>query len=257
MKISEIIHTLAEPISSVMERYGKGNIDVNFPSRAMAYTIYLYNKKTITDNDITDKNNPFGLVDPSTNNLSSFNSLEEAVLAFNDIELNNEEFFDKYKSIAKANNLYRFDKEAMEKEKGNIIDMEDVEPSVDQYTVKNNNQEVLKTSNLEEANKMAELNAGSKVYNSRGVAVNAKQTSTKSDKIIPVDLKAGAKIVCNNLNLYYKLKDKRPGRSITGEYYLYDGKKVNDRYAICTKLGSDENPVYTVLGFINAKDIDA
>ena len=256
MKISEIIHILAEPIACVMKRYGKGNIDVNFPSKTMAYSIYLYNKKIITDQDITSKNNPFGIINPSTNKLMEFNSLEQSIIAYKESPAEDIEFLDKYNSIAKANNLFRFDKESLYAEPGNIIDIPDIAPSVDQYTVKTDNKEVLKTSNLEEANKMAELNAGSKVYNSRGVVINAKQTSTKSDKIVPVDLKAGSKIVCNNLNLYYNLKDKRPGRSISGDFYLYDGKKVNNRYAVCAKLGSEDKPVYSLIGFVNAKDIE-
>ena len=256
MKISEIIHILAEPIACVMKRYGKGNIDVNFPSKTMAYSIYLYNKKVITDQDITSKNNPFGIINPSTNKLMEFNSLEQSIIAYKESPAEDIEFLDKYNSIAKANNLFRFDKESLYAEPGNIIDIPDIAPSVDQYTVKTDNKEVLKTSNLEEANKMAELNAGSKVYNSRGVVINAKQTSTKSDKIVPVDLKAGSKIVCNNLNLYYNITDKNPGRSLTGDYYLYDGKKIKDRYAVCVKNGSNENPVYMKIGYVNAKDIE-
>lgn len=256
MKISELIHTLAEPIATVMKRYGKGNINVNFPSRAMAYAIYLYNKKTTIDQDITDKNNPFGLIDPSTGQFIEFNSLEEAIISFKESTSEDPTFEEKYPNIAKANNLYRFDKEALYAESGNIIDTPDVTPSVDQYTVKSGSgNEITRTSDLEEAEKMAQLNAGSKVYNSRGVVINAKQKA-ESDNIVKIDLRAGSKVICNNVNLYYNLTDKRPGRSINGEFYLYDGKKVRDRYSICIKNGSEEKPVYTMIGYINAKDID-
>lgn len=257
MKISELIHTLVEPINSVMKKYGKGNIPIDFPSRTIAYAIYLYNKKIIIDQDVTDKNNPFGITDPSTNQFIVFNSLEEAIISFKESKETNEEFEEKYKNIAKANNLFRFDKEVLESEPGNIIDTPDVEPSVDQYTVRGaDGKEVTKTSNLEEARSMAKISASAKIYNSRGVAIDAKQKSKESSSIVNTILKAGSKIVCNNLNLYYNITDKNPGRSLTGDYYLYDGKKIKDRYAVCVKNGSNENPVYMKIGYVNAKDIE-
>lgn len=256
MKISELIHILANPVSEVMKKYGKGNIPVDFPSRSMAFAIYLYNKKITIDQDITDRNNPFGLINPSTNQFIEFNSLEEAIISFKEAPIENEEFEEKYKGIAKANNLYRFDKEILESEPGNIIDIPDTEPSVDQYTVTDKTgKEVTKTSNIEEAKSMAKLSAGTKIYNSRGVAIDAKQKSTDSEHIVPIDLKAGSKIVCNGVNLYYKLNDKQPGRSITGDYYLYDGKKIKGRYAICTKMNKESSDFFRI-GFVNAKDIE-
>ena len=103
---------------------------------------------------------------------------------------------------------------------------------------------------------MAKISASAKIYNSRGVAIDAKQKSKESSSIVNTILKAGSKIVCNNLNLYYNLTDKNPGRSLTGDYYLYDGKKIKDRYAVCVKNGSNENPVYMKIGYVNAKDIE-
>lgn len=256
MKISEIIHTLADPLSEVMKIYGKGNIPVDFPSRTIAFSIYSYNKKTVTDNDILNKNNPFGFVDPSTGKSLEFNSIKDAIVFFKQSPLESEEFEEKYQGIAKANNLFRFDKDNLYSEPGNIVDVQDAEPSVDQYTVSDSSgKEVLKTSDLKEAKAMSELNIGSKVYNSRGIVMNGKE-KTESSAIKRVDIKAGSKIICNNLNLYYSVTDKRPGRSITGEYYIYDGKKIKNRYAVCVKNGSSENPVYMQIGYINAKDIE-
>lgn len=254
MKISELIHIMANPVSEVMKKYGKGNISVDFPSRCIAYAIYKYNKKITIDQDITDRNNPFGIIDPSTNQFIEFNSLQEAIISFKEAPIENEEFEEKYKGIAKANNLYRFDKEILESEPGNIIDTPDTEPSVDQYTVTDKTgKEVTKTSSIEEAKAMAKLSAGTKIFNSRGIAIDAKQKSPDSKNIVPIDLKAGSKIVCNGVNLYYKINDRTPGRSITGDYYLYDGKKVKDRYAVCTKVGGEQG--FFLIGFVNAKDI--
>ena len=56
--------------------------------------------------------------------------------------------------------------------------------------------------------------------------------------------------------MYYKVNDKRPGRTISGDYYLYDGKVVNGRYAICMKPELALNNSKVVLGFINVKDLD-
>lgn len=256
MKISELIHMLAGPVSEVAKSYGKGNIPVDFPSRSIAFAIYLYTKKTITDIDIKDKNNPFGIIDPSTNDFMEFNSLKEAIIYLEKSCIENEEFENKYDGISKSNNLYRFDKDILESESGNIIDTPDTSPSVDQYTVTDKTgKEVVKTSDIEEAKSMAKLSAGTKIYNSRGIAINAKQKPIGSENIVPIDLKPGSKILCNGVNLYYKLNDKTPGRSIIGEFYLYDGKKVNNRYAVCNKPNGESG--FILMGFVNAKDIEA
>lgn len=259
MKISQLKKILRDPIQEVMDRYGKGNIDVDFPSKMIGYSIYLLQKQVIIDQDVTDRNNPYGIIDPSsdTNQFMEFNSIVDATLYFRENCEFSEEYLNKYDSISGSNQLYRIDKEIMECQSGNIIDVPDKEPSVDQYTVTDKTgKEVVKTSDLKEAKQMAKLNVGSKIANSRGVVINAKQTG-ETEAIVKVDLKAGSKVICNGLNLYYNINDKAPGRSITGDYYLETGRAIKGRYAVCVKNGSDENPVFMRIGWINAKDVES
>lgn len=257
MKRSEIIHILREPVQSVMESFNKDEIDIHFPSKVMAYCIYLYENGKITDTDITDKNNPIGFLNPSSNSMHEYNSLVECLYDFALDSSTDEEFTDQvYKSIVKANNLNRFDKEELYKREGNIIDVPDTEPSVDLYTVEDKNgTEVLKTSSKDEAMDKKKEVLGT-VKNSRGVVINGVEKSKASASTVHTQLKAGSKIICNNLNMYYKVNDKRPGRIISGDYYLYDGKVVNGRYAICIKPELALNNSRVVLGFVNVKDLD-
>ena len=64
---------------------------------------------------------------------------------------------------------------------------------------------------------------------------------------------SGTKVVCDHINLYKKFKDTAPSRTISGEYYMYDGKVVNGRIAICAKpefIGDAK----MVVGFVRAED---
>lgn len=257
MKRSEIIHILKEPVHSFMESFSKDEIDIHFPSRVMAYCIYLYENKKITDDDIINSNNPIGFRNPSNNEIHEYNSLTECLYDFALDPFTDEGFTDDvYKSIVKANNLNRFDKEELYNRDGNIIDVPDSEPSVDLYTVEDKDgNEILKTSDKEEAMDKKNEVLGS-VKNSRGIIVNGIKKSKVSATTVHTQLKAGSKIICNNLNMYYKVNDKRPGRTISGDYYLYDGKIVNGRYAICVKPELALNNSRVVLGFVNVKDLD-
>ena len=165
MKRSEIIHMLREPVQSVMESFNKDEIDIHFPSKVIAYCIYLYENGKITDTDITDKNNPIGFLNPSSNSIHEYNSLVECLYDFALDSSTDEEFTDQvYKSIVKANNLNRFDKEELYKREGSIIDVPDTEPSVDfepEYiTISNDSLTAYVT--LQEANSIATIDLTTK-----------------------------------------------------------------------------------------------
>ena len=211
MKKSEIIHILKDPIKSVIEKVGKGSVAPNFASNMVALALYTYDNGGITDADIRDKNNPFGLQDPSTGEILSFATLEESILQCmgNDMDDKKEEF----EAICKANNLYRLDKEFLATIKGSIIDI-DKTPNFDQYTVKDvTGADIAKTMNLEEA------------------------------------------IELNGHNIYAKPRDKFPSRAISGTFYLYDGKPVNGRYAICLKREFVGESTNCIVGYVNGKDL--
>lgn len=258
MKVSEIIHIMKQPVEDIMTKFNKNELAPDFASRSIAYAIYKYQNKNVKDTDIKDKNNVFGFVDPSTDKTLSFNSIEECILHFIESGIENEKFEQAYPALYKTFNLNRFDKKFIKEKEGNIIDIPDCncEPSVDMYTVKTpNGVEISKTANLEIAKEENKKIAGSIIYNSRGVIVDGISKPTKSENIISTMLIAGSKVICNNLNMYYNLYDNRPGRIISGEYYLYDGKEVNGRYALCMKPEFAEHSPNTVIGFVNSKDL--
>ncbi len=67
----------------------------------------------------------------------------------------------------------------------------------------------------------------------------------------------GEKVKLTNAKLYGSADAKEPAKEVTGEYYLYDGVNINDRYRITTRLsycGSTPIGQY-VTGFVNKKDM--
>lgn len=258
MKISEIIHIMKQPVENIMDKFSKNELAPDFASRAIAFAIYRYQNKISKDSDIKDKNNVFGFVDPSTGKTLVFNSIDECILYFIEHKIVDEKFEQIYHNLYKTFNLNRFDREFIREKYGNVVDLPEdkCKPAVDMYTVKTpDGKEINKTTNLEDAKNEKIKVAGSVIYNSRGTIVDGVAKSKESENIVSTLLIAGSKVVANNLNMYYKLHDTRPGRTISGEYYLFDGKEVNGRYALCLKpefAGKEPN---TVIGFVNAKDL--
>ncbi len=258
MKISEIIHMMKQPVENIMDKFNKNELNPEFASRAIAYAIYSYQNKKTKDSDIKDKNNVYGFQDPSNGKTLSFNSIDECVLHFLEEKFEDEKFEQVYPNLYKTFNLNRFDREFIREKNGNVIDIPEdkCKPSVDMYTVKTpDGTELNKTTNIEDAKAEKMKVAGSVIYNSRGAIVDGVSKSKESDNIVSTLLIAGSKVICNNLNMYYKLHDTRPGRTISGEYYLFDGKEVNGRYALCVKPEFAIKEPNTIIGFVNAKDI--
>ena len=258
MKISEIIHIMKQPVENIMDKFNKNELAPDFASRAIAYAIYSYQNKQTKDTDIKDKNNVYGFVNPSTGQTLPFTTIDECILHFIEDKFENQDFEQVYPSLYKTFNLNRFDKKFIREKDGNVVDISEdkCKPAVDMYTVKTpDGKEINKTTNLEDAKNEKIKVAGSVIYNSRGAIVDGVAKSKESENIVSTLLIAGSKVVANNLNMYYKLHDTRPGRTISGEYYLFDGKEVNGRFALCLKpefAGKEPN---TVIGFVNAKDL--
>lgn len=261
MKKSEIIHIMKDPIQRLMDRLGKGKLHPTFPSRTIAYVLYLYDKKIINDTLIKDNNNPFGLQDPSTADFLSFNTLDECLLEYINNKPANEthtEFDDKYDGIAKAYNLYRFDKQILENKEGNIIDIPEEKrtPKIDLYTIKDDKGNIVGTASTKaDADELAKNVKKATITNSRNKIINGTRVVAGTTNMITTAIIPGSKIICDGMNLYYKAKDNRPGRVIDGEYYIYDGKPVNGRYAICMKPEFAATTPSTIIGWINIKDI--
>lgn len=256
MKNSEIVKICSEPLKNVAKKYDKNEIDPSFMSNTLGYILSIYRDNKITDDDITVKNNPISIFDPSTGTLKSFSNLEDCFIQYK------ESYYDgMFKTvaeditkIAKAFNLYRFDKEMLGSKPGNVVDLkeEDCKPLVDVYKVEKRNNVVGTTSSLEEAEKMKEKNSGSVIKNSRGEIMGQKK-KTGSSKILSTKYDSGTKLICDHINLYKKFKDTMPSRTVSGEYYMYDGKVVNGRIAICAKP-EFVGDVKMIIGFVRAED---
>lgn len=261
MKRSQVIQTLKDPIKNVMQKVGKNNINPTFASEIISFSLYLYDKKEITDSAITDKNNPVAMKDPSTGELLSFNSIEECLLQYvanKETPKDIEDFNSKYDGICKAYNLYKIDKELLQGINGSIIDLPDEkkEPKIDLYTVKDERGNIVaKFQDKKEATKVADTIKKSTVTNSRNKIINGTKVVAGTTSMITTAITPGAKIILSGMNLYYKAKDTRPGRVIDGEYYIYDGKVVNGRYAICVKPEFAAKVPTAIIGWINVKDI--
>lgn len=257
MKNSDIVKICSEPLKTVTKKYDKNDIDPSFMSNTLGYILSIYKDHIISDDDITIKNNPIGIIDPTTAKIKNFSNLEDCFLQYKESyydDMFTGKVDEEITKIAKAFNLYRFDKEIINSKPGNIVDLteEESKPVVDVYKVEKRNNVIGVTSNLEEAEKMKEKNSGSVIKNSRGVIVGEK-SKTKSSKILSTKYDSGTKIICDHMNLYKKFRDTSPSRTISGEYYMYDGKVVNGRIAICAKP-EFVGDVKMIVGFVRAED---
>ena len=255
MRRSELIHIVKGGIDKMIDKIETSDA-LNFYSSTIAYAIFCYDNDKSTDASIKDKNNIFGY--ETGKGYIEYNSIEECILDYYTRGEDDEFSESRYTQIAKANNLYRFDKAYIESKPGHIIDIDDEKkkPDFDVYTVRDTDETpITKTGDLEEARTVASENKGAVITNSRGVTVDAVVKPTESDSIISLILKPGAPVICNGINLYYHLKDNKPGRVIDGTYYLYDGKDLGDRYAICTKSEFALGDPSMIMGYIKLSDI--
>lgn len=256
MKLSEVVKTCVESLRTTALKYDKNDIDPSFMSNTLGYILYLYKDKNITDNDIIGSNNPVGTIDPSTGKIKSYSTKEEAFITFKEsyydtLDFENEEIV---KNI-KAFNLTRFDKEVLSCKSGNIIDLpeEKCEPIVDVYKVEKRNNVVGTTTDLKEAEKMKENNPGSVIKNSRNSIVGEK--IKLNSRVMGTRYEAGTKVECHNINLFAKFSDKSPSRTLTGDFYMYDGKVVEGRIALC-KRPEFVGDVKMIIGFVKAADLE-
>lgn len=264
MKESQLIKIIKDPLNEVVDQVGLDNLEAAFHSKFIAYSIWKFRNNKITESDIINKNNVTGYTTPMGEETESYSTIKGCILSFlqytgkdNNTVFENEFLSKEYEGIAKKYNLYKVDKDYYADHEGSIINVneEQAKPSVDMYTVEENGREVMETSNLEEAKESKKQNKDRVVRNSRNKIVDGQQRSYKSKSAVNVVLRAGSKIVCDNLNMYYKITDTVPGRSISGEYYLFDGRVFDGRYAICMKpelAGKDKS---CVIGFVNANDL--
>lgn len=256
MKLADIVRLCTEPLRSVVLKYDKNTIDPSFMSNTLGYIIFLYKEKVIDDNSITSMNNPTGIIDPSTGQIKTFSSMEESFIVFKESYYDTLDFGEEeIQKIIKSFNLHRFDKEVLGQLSGNIIDLpeEKCEPMVDVYKVEKRNSVIGVSNNIEEAKKMKDKNSGSVIKNSRGNIVGDKK-KVSSSKAVSIRYEAGTKVTCEGINLYLKFKDSSPARTITGDYYMYDGKIVQGRIAVCKKP-EFVGDIQKIVGFVKVSDL--
>ena len=230
-------------------------------------------------------NNPLRLTDIKSDALLGFDNIEDCFNLFIDtgiIGSNRKNIIGNYdyKSLVKSLRLGSANENAIieiiEAYKLNEIDKEivrnmydgrrtiveiDGEPFIDYYRVREafGNKEVLATFDKNEAIETCKKYYGYSVFNSKGQSIfnNALTEEVKAkmvlqEKIVPVP-KTGSKIHLNSVNLYEKPDSKRPMRAITGDFYVSDSKRYNNRYMITNKpeyIGNSN----LILGYINASD---
>ena len=139
MKNSDIVKICSEPLKTVAKKYDKNDIDPSFMSNTLGYILTNYKNNIISDDDITTKNNPIGIVDPKSGELKSYNTLEEAFIQFKESYycdiFNNKEENEEITKIAKAFNLYRFDKEILSSKPGNVVDLTEEESKAEVISI--------------------------------------------------------------------------------------------------------------------------
>lgn len=256
MKLGEVVKVCSDPLKNVALKFNKDELDPSFMSNTLAYAVELHKNKSTTNDDIMVNNNPMALIDPSTGEKRKFSTKEECFIRFkesyyNDLKLNDNE---ETQQVVKSFNLHRFDKEILGELSGNIIDLpeEKCEPMVDVYKVEKRDKTVGVSTNIDEAKKMKEKNPGSVIKNSRGKIVGEK---LKIGNQVTSRYEPGSRVEVNNINLYDRFKDLSPSRIISGIYYMYDGRIVNGRIAIC-KRADIETSMRKIIGFIRVSDLN-
>lgn len=229
-------------------------------------------------------NNPLDMRNLNTDKLFIFDSIEDCFDCFveNGIKANGYEGvignYD-YKSVVEKLNLgpnrnsvleiiesyklYDIDKEVLDNiysGKRSVIEI-DHTPFLDIYRVRksySDKDEKIVTNDLDEAKAECDKYLGYSVFNSRGKAVytnvlteEAKAKMELEERIPSIVPKTGSKIHLNAVNLYLNPDDKVPSRSITGDYYIYSGKKYNNRYMVVKSLEDIYKDKSYVIGYIN------
>lgn len=229
-------------------------------------------------------NNPLRLINAKNNSLMGFSNIEDCFNFFIDSGIigsdrkniiGNYDYKSLIRSlklgpnenslieIIEAYKLDNIDKEILKNMyngKRTVVEI-DREPFIDHYRVREifGNKEILSTFDKEEAIRTCKKYYGYSVFNSKGETIfnNALTDEVKAkmelhEKIVSVP-KVGSKIHLTSVNLYEKADSKKPMRAITGDFYISNSKRYNNRYMITNK------PEYVgnsnmILGYINDSD---
>lgn len=233
-------------------------------------------------------NNPLRVRSAKTDSLLAFKSIEDCFNFFIDVGIiengrNNIIGNYNYKYLVKSLRLGDTNEnsliEIIESYKLNEIDQQvllnkydgrktvveiDSEPFIDFYRVReafgSDRTEIFSSFNKEEAINECKKYYGYSVFNSKGKAIftnsltpELKAKMELQEKVTSDNkVNAGTKITLNAVNLYERPDSKVPIRCITGEYYISDNKRYNNRYMITNKpeyIGSAH-----VIGYINESD---
>lgn len=257
MKYQELINTLKDEAFNVSIK--EKNI---FPSTIIGMCLYRYKHEYVTDDDILKKNNPFAILNPSTLETISFDSLYEGILnGIHDDFIVDAIDQDELKRIIGGWMLKQHDLSYVKSIDRIIIDLTDdqKQPFIDQYTIRKNECVILTTSSKEEVISMINKDDSLTVTNSAGKLINLKPIpatfSVSGVKDLAVNLTANTKVVCTGINMYNTPTDTKPTRCLNGVYYIYDGKEVNGMYQLCQKKIINGEDIITPLGYVKKTDL--
>lgn len=162
-------------------------------------------------------------------------------------------------NISKQFNLSKYNEEYAKTlyEGGTIIDIS-TEPKIQLYTVRrySNSSILLKTTDLDEAKRICNINAGSMVIDSKNNIVYGSKDTHKVVSKNVIDISSyknytiGTKINLLKANLYEKWDSKVPLRSISGTYIISSNVK-NNRY----RISSSVDTTFTI-GYIEVSAIE-
>lgn len=145
----------------------------------------------------------------------------------------------------------------------NFVEIEPTETFLDVYYVKRFSSEtnaIFVSSDKDEAIKACTIN-GYSVFNSKGQLVfsNRQNMIPKHEKLnskaYSINIGPGVLVSLKAANLFKSAWADRPLRSITGDFYLYDGKNYNDRYRICKDIESVGKDPLSIIGYVTKKSI--
>ena len=246
------------------------------PSLLISHSIYCLNNGITTENAIVNKHSLF-------NKKKSYKSYESCISSFqNSVKIdvhtgfytidqfieflyseNTEDIKKEYDNIMDQYKLDEFDNEVykqIHKDTTEInIAEEKKEPFVDIYVVRktynSTESELLKTQDKKEAIKVCKNKLGYSVYDSKGREVYSNTMPASKVKQTLDVIEAGLDLNLLSVNLYSSATDKSPVRSISGLYYIYNGKETNGRYAICKSKDFVNKGQEYIVGYINKSSI--
>lgn len=241
------------------------------PSIIIAHAIYCFENGLSTESSIKNKYSLFDKKRNYKSYLSCINSIQSKFSVSVSVEefVNNiygekdkdvSDIVNAYTEIIQMNELIKIDDDSIISNVANSLSVDTVEESfIDVYVVRKTynslDSELIKTQDKNEAIKVCKNNKGYSTYNSKGEEVFSNTMPPEKVKRTIDVVVAGLPVDLDKCNMYAKATDRIPARAITGTFYIYNGKCVNKKYAICYSQEFIKKGDEYIMGYINSSDI--